>query len=270
MLRQKQSPFPGMNPYFEAPEHWRGFHNHLASEIIAQLEPQLGLAYAIEAEITTVMETINLSEVKRPRPDVSIHHASGSSAQTTSTLTATLSPPTTQRLALAQERVKLRRVVIRLTTTGELVTAIEILSPTNKRGEGLHEYRAKRERILRSDVHLIELDLLRAGKRPGLEVDRDAVGDNDYVVVVNRSGEMRFSDIWASSISEPLPTIPVPLLYPDEDLALNLTAAVHALYQRYGYWRIIDYSQPIPTLNLRPDMLTWWNEQLIAIQELET
>src|SRR5262249_34433793 len=38
-----------------------------------------------------------------------------------------------------------------------LVTVIEILSPTNKRGDGYEEYRDKRERILRSTAHLMEI-----------------------------------------------------------------------------------------------------------------
>ena len=47
----------------------------------------------------------------------------------------------------------------------ELVTAIEILSPVNKRpGREAHdEYLRKRRELLRSAAHLIEIDLLRGG-----------------------------------------------------------------------------------------------------------
>ena len=37
------SPFPGMDPYLEAPEIWRGFYHAVACEIIAQLHAVLGL-----------------------------------------------------------------------------------------------------------------------------------------------------------------------------------------------------------------------------------
>ena len=50
-------------------------------------------------------------------------------------------------------------------SAGHLVTAIELLSPTNKRGVGRREYLRRRERFLRSDVHLLEIDLLRKGRR---------------------------------------------------------------------------------------------------------
>jgi hypothetical protein len=61
-------------------------------------------------------------------------------------------------------------VQVRETATDTLVTAIEILSPVNKRGNGLHLYCAKRKSLLRTDMHVIELDLLRGGERPGWEV----------------------------------------------------------------------------------------------------
>ena len=41
-----------------------------------------------------------------------------------------------------------------------LVTGIEILSPTKKRGTGREEYLRKRESILLSATHLVEIDLL--------------------------------------------------------------------------------------------------------------
>lgn len=48
---------------------------------------------------------------------------------------------------------------------GEVVTAIELLSPKNKRsGEGRRVYELKRQRVLRSLTHLVEIDLLRDGK----------------------------------------------------------------------------------------------------------
>ena len=56
-------------------------------------------------------------------------------------------------------------VEIRDTANRQLVTAIEVLSPINKRGDGRAEYLAKRRRILLSTAHLLEIDLLRQGQR---------------------------------------------------------------------------------------------------------
>src|SRR5207248_2402506 len=62
-------------------------------------------------------------------------------------------------------RIPQYTVEIRDTKRQELVTAIEVLSPTNKRGDGRLEYLARRMRILSSTAHLVEIDLLRAGQR---------------------------------------------------------------------------------------------------------
>ena len=57
---------------------------------------------------------------------------------------------------------------IRERKTNTLVTVIEVLSPSNKiRGsEGRKNYMEKRAEIIASKVHLVELDLLRAGNPP--------------------------------------------------------------------------------------------------------
>src|SRR5207253_7651908 len=76
----------------------------------------------------------------------------------------TIAPPlrmaTLMRTPVPHITVEIRDVANR-----QLVTVIEVLFPTNKRGEGYDEYVDKRDRILRSSVHLIEIDLLRKGLR---------------------------------------------------------------------------------------------------------
>jgi hypothetical protein len=68
------------------------------------------------------------------------------------------------RLAtLMPEAVPHVTIEIRDTRQRELVTAMAILSPTNKRGEGRREFVTKRQRLLLSAVHLIEIDLLHMG-----------------------------------------------------------------------------------------------------------
>jgi len=58
-------------------------------------------------------------------------------------------------------------LVIRHLGSGEVVTVIELLSPSNKctGSEGRKAYLAKREEILSSRTNLVELDLLRGGAR---------------------------------------------------------------------------------------------------------
>ena len=68
------------------------------------------------------------------------------------------------------ERVYLEREIfltLRDRASNEVVTVIEVLSPSNKRpgSDGRKEYLEKRNQVLMSTAHLIELDLLRGGER---------------------------------------------------------------------------------------------------------
>jgi hypothetical protein len=161
-------------------------------------------------------------------------------------------------VAIPAGQTKLRTVRVHLTTNKALVTAIELLSPVNKRGEGLQRYQQKRERLLHSTVHLVELDLLRGGRRPGWEVD-DPPLETDYVCLVNRAGygEARISEIWPVALNDTLPTIPIPLLADDPDVLLELAEVMAGIYIRAAYARRIDYEQPIPPPGLRPVIRDW-------------
>jgi Protein of unknown function (DUF4058) len=169
-----------------------------------------------------------------------------------------------QRVTNLQVETNLWSVRLFQTTSKELVTALEILSPTNKRGgEDLEDYRRKRLRILRSSVHLVEIDLLRGGQRPGAKVANPPL-DTDYVLLVNRAvpNGYRVSKIWPVALNEPLPRLPIPLLDPDPDVVLDLRADIDSIYQRGNYqWRI-DYQQPVPSPRLRPAMATWLKKDL--------
>jgi hypothetical protein len=98
-----------------------------------------------------------------------------------------------------------------------LVTAIEILSPTNKHGEGRAEYLARRRRLLLSSAHLMEIDLLRSG---GLV------------------------DVWPLTLRDKLPTVPIPLLAGDNDRPLALQATFDATCDLLGCDLLINYRQP--------------------------
>ncbi len=271
------SPFPGMDPYLEDSEIWVGFHHSLADELKAMLNQFIGPKYYADVETRTVAEEVGILTRHIVRPDVGVFPgptgragAGKQSVREVATVyapvsTAQVAEPPVRRVVLLPDRLKLHSVHIYTTGSAQLVTAIEILSPYNKRpSEGLEEYRKKRAQLLKSSVHLMELDLLRGGERPGREVLEPPL-EADYMLLVNRAtdeGDQRISDIWTSDISRPLPVLPVPLLAPDADVALDLGAAVGAVYARAGYdWRI-DYSRPVPPPELRPEMAAWLRQRL--------
>ncbi len=259
------SPFPGMDPYLENKEIWRGFHHHLAEEIITQLNGVMNDRYYAEVEIRTVLENVNeqigISTSSLVFPDAAVLEVAPGTAVGTVEAVRVVTAPI-QRMTMLPEETKLRAVHIYALESKELVTTIEILSATNKYGDGLETYRRKRQRLLRSQVHFMELDLLRAGERPGWEVINPPI-DTDYILLLSRAQQerVRISEIWPIAINESLPLLPVPLLSPDPYVALDLGVALKNIYTRAAYARRIDYHQPPPPPALRPVIETWLAKQ---------
>ena len=251
------SPFPGMDPYLEHREIWPGFHADLAVELKRQLNRQMSERYYAEVEVLTVSDDLDLEISHKTRPDVGVFETTDLELELTpDAATATIAPAPITRLAPLPSRI--RSVRVYRTATQELVTTIEILSPFNKRpaSDGLSDYRRKRRLILASQVHLVEVDLLRGGERPGLELVDEPI-DTDYILLVNRYGLERLSEIWPAPLNEPLPLIPVPLLPPDPDVPLDLNAAIREVYDGSRYERRISYRLPAPLPPLRPAMAEW-------------
>jgi hypothetical protein len=100
-------------------------------------------------------------------------------------------------------------LVIRELPSMEVVTVIETLSPSNKRAstDGREQYLEKREEILRSRTNLVELDLLRGGKR----LPVIALPPGDYYALVRRGQRPRRVDVFAWTLRQSMPTILVPL-----------------------------------------------------------
>lgn len=260
------SPFPGMDPYLEDSEIWRGFHHLLADEIITQLNPRIGPKYFADVEVRTIREDVLIATIDTFFPDAAVLKRTpppllyGGEA-----LAIAIPEAPLKRMIKIEDQIKLRTIEIKVTETGTLVTALELLSPYNKRpGKGSQTYRQKRRTLLHSAIHFIEIDLLRGGERPGFEVNEPPVA-TDYILLVNRNGNggnTRISEIWPVALNEPLPLLPVPLLPPDPDVPLNLGAALQSVYTRAGYdWRI-NYQRPLPPPALRPDMTSWLREVL--------
>jgi hypothetical protein len=138
--------------------------------------------------------------------------------------------------------VQLATVEIHDAANNHLVTSIEIISPVNKREPGLTQYRQKRGRLYQAGVHLVELDFLRRGVRP-LAPPRGQAAD--YLIGLTRARSGR-TDLWLMTVRDSLPLIPVPLHDPDEDIVLDLPAALNAVYEEAGYDLSVDYGQDPP------------------------
>jgi hypothetical protein len=179
------------------------------------------------------------------------------SAEAEASGAATAIAPAPVEIAIPMELPsRLNRVEIVTTGTEQLVTVIELLSPSNKHaGHPDHEaYLHKRQDILWSSAHLMEIDLLRRGARPPLE---GAPPEAPYYVVLSRAARRPAAEVWPLPLGKPLPAVPVPLLEPDPDLVLDLGAVVAVTYDRGRFERDIDYRGAVPPPPLSAEETAW-------------
>jgi hypothetical protein len=250
--------FPGMDPYLEG-SLWMSVHTPLAVEIVRQLIPKLRPRYMA---LTTRRYVLDIPEepdvsVEGIYPDVSVVR---SDAEETRAQAPDASPPIVQMTTLMPEAIPETSVEIREVRSRQLVAVIEILSPTNKKGDGREEYLAKRNKILRSTVHLMEIDLLRKGR--GVPM-KEPMPQAPYFVFLSRADRRPATDVWPIALNQPLPTVPVPPLTGDHDASLDLQDALTNVYESCGLDMAVDYDQP-PEVPLPPKAASWAMERIQA------
>lgn len=251
------SPFPGMDPYLEAPALWTEIHSWLIVQLARSLNPRLAPKYRAAVEQRVYSESLLVGI-----PDVSISPSPGPTAETLqqSNTTATATRPIRVNVPIPEETTE-RYLEIRLISTGEVVTVLEILSPKNKRaGEGRNQYLAKRSKILSSLTHLIEIDLLRAG----LPMPTSAQTRSDYRILISRANDRPQAELYPLNLPDPLPSFTLPLRTPDPEPLINLQTILTEVYEEAALGLIIDYHKTPPAPNLSPSNQTWIQQHLAA------
>ena len=157
----------------------------------------------------------------------------------------------------AQDVERVPYLEIRDRLSRELVTVVEMLSPSNKRGDDRRQYLAKRSQLLESTAHLVEIDLLRGG-RPMPDSNRPACA---YSVVVSRADERPKGGFWPIGLKEQLPEIPIPLRQPDGDARVNLQEVLNHVYDIFGYEDFVYAGNPTPALAPKDAR---WAKQLLG------
>ena len=161
-----KSPFPGMDPYLEG-YLWPDVHNSLAVVFKELIAPQIRPKYVARIELYTVQDDTPDEDVGIMYPDVELLKRTNIVSEPMPTYGNVLTPtPITVSIPSTKKiEVRIPVVEIRDRDNNQLITAIEILSPVNKRKPGLEPYRDKRDRLHQAGVHLLEIDLLRRGER---------------------------------------------------------------------------------------------------------
>ncbi len=249
------SPFPGMNPYFEQAALWQDFHTEFLTALRRRLAPLVAPRYIVQLEEHVYIHDLP-PEPRRllGRADLSL--ARPPDAPPGSAALGLLEAPAEVRLP-TQDVERLPYLEVRDRQGRELVTVIELLSPSNKRpGEDREQYLTKRRGLLRGPAHLVEIDLLRGGP-PMPSEGRPAC---DYSVLVSRAGRRPDAEFWPVGLREPLPAIPVPLRTPEADARVDLQAVLHRAHDGPGYEHFIYAGSPEPPL---PEVDADWARQFV-------
>lgn len=144
-----------------------------------------------------------------------------------------------------------------------MITTLEVLSPANKAPgtQGRTQFLHKRQAVMASHTHWIEIDLLRGGERPV-----ELRGRGDYYALLRREGA-RVYEVWVASLRDRLPIITVPVRAPTPDVPLDLQTLVETVYRRGYYADSIDYGKPVPPPPLSPADAEWVQQQVRSWSE---
>jgi hypothetical protein len=148
----------------------------------------------------------------------------------------------------------------------KVITAIEVLSPENKRpGDGMRKFEEKQDDYRRAKVSRVNIDLLREGHRffefPARLLKPTQV--KPYYVTIYRADKPGECEFYAIDLRDPLPTIGIPLRLQDADVKLELQPLLDHVY-RTGRFPI-DYDEPCEP-PLEGEDAAWARELLTSRQ----
>ena len=243
------SPFPGMDPYLEA--HWRDVHTKVMTYICDQIQDQLPFDLVARVEESVSVDTEDGARLIAP--DVHVVEDFEDAALGVQTESVAVAEPL---IVLEEVPQTARHVQILDVSSGErVVTAIEVLSPTNKLTlSGREDYRRKQRDYLNAGVNLVEIDLLRGGQHvlaAALEFIPEERRRTYMMSVCTRTR----TKVFGASLREPLPVIPIPLRLTDRDVSLNIQQIIDQVYDR-GRYAKLNY-QPDPEPPFSSDDAAW-------------
>lgn len=254
------SPFPGMDPWLEAPSEWSGFHDTLVIKTVEVIQPQL----RSRGYYAKPGERVWLSRFRGITPDVAMHRRAARTSSDPRSEVAVAEPDEPLRIAQADHEVHEGFVDVYRSDTHELVAGIEFVSPANKsNSKGRRLYRKKQRDLHSAGVHLIEIDLIRRGPHV-LDVPEEVVAELkpwSFFVNVVRRGSADF-EVYPILLKDRLPRIRVPLKPDEEDAVLDLQDVFDRSYDINPCIERLDYTAAPPPPEFAEEYLIWINELL--------
>ncbi len=262
------SPFPGMDPYLENPGLFPNFHHAMISQMQGALNRTLRPKY-----VAMVEERVYISEEDDPGrkyiiPDIEIKDPGRGGRMSKQKESAAAVMDVAEPIVateLIDDEIHDHFLNIMDVVSKEIVTVIEILSPTNKcpGATGRIQYMKKRRDLVYSASHFIEIDLLRDGKAT---FGRSFLPPHHYAVHVSRVEIRPKGKYWPILLRQRLPVIDIPLKKDDPVAKLDLQAAFAQAYEFGAYDLVVDYNKPAnPPLPL--DVAEWGDAILADVRQ---
>ena len=255
-----QNPFPGMNPYLEDPGLWPDVHHSVMVGLRSYLSPRLRPDYrvTIQERVYVISDPNSRDSSDLRMPDVAVLSTAATPRQERTAEGLALADPVVVQLPEVELEKQIYLEIVRVSNR-EVITAIEMLSPTNKSGSGRRVYQAKRAQVLYSMTHLVEIDLLRAGQP--MPVLTPMPPSHYRILVADAQRTERVANLYPFGIRQSIPNFVMPLAKGDEGIAVNLNEVVNIVYADGGFDLDIDYqTDPEPPLS---DHDRAWLDQLL-------
>lgn len=256
--------FPGMDPWLEHPSLWGDVHFRLIAALTNYLSPLLAPHYYVAVGTHTYVTTTPQAPSTRVPDGTIVETQPGGIVQAT-TLAAGVATaePVMVEVALA-DTVEEAYLEIREPVSGDVITAIEVLSPLNKRpGAGREKYLRKRLEIFTTYTHLVEIDLLRAW--PPMPLASTAPTSH-YRILVRRGEEGSRARLYPFNLPDPIPRFLLPLQAGDVEPMIDLGELLQRIYSEASYRQRLNYAvPPVPALNATEKQ---WAEQILKSREI--
>jgi hypothetical protein len=252
-----------MDPFIEDPALWAGFHSAMPVYIRSALSPHLPEGYFIDIDRGVWIDSDETPEfLGRPDAYVGMFDTSddddeGGGVAVTS-MAVIAKPTKVVEFEATATRQKALKIIDK--SSNKVVTAIELLSPSNKDPhDGRASYLRKRNDYFAAGVNLVELDLLREGER--LPMGRPKLAPFDYSALVSIAVQFPRVPLWAWTIRDPFPELPVPLKPRDGFIPMSLKPCLDQAYLDGRYGDRIDYRKK-PAGGLTRSDRAWLEKRL--------
>lgn len=252
-MMERKNRYRGVNAHLMSRLQHEGgfqsFHSLFIAKLTFALNKVLPEQYWAKSEDTlSILQTFgNGKPIHRTVvPDVSLREAAA--VQSSTGAAVDIVPSLYVDAPQPQDIRRPLSTVIYHTLEGKPVSVIELLSPSNKRGDRERsEYREKRYLLTRSGLALTEIDLLH--EMPSIIDDLppyplDPSAHPYYIAISPAYGSSKTAVFWVG-LNQPVPTLPIPL-GENETVLCDFDQVYQETFEegRFGYE--VDYTQEPP------------------------